>query len=364
LCLGKNDTDLKIKVDNAMGNILSEDPAYYIRLNQKYATPDSTIKMLTREEKDYIAKHPSITIAVVANDFPYYKNNDASKPQGIIPDFYDRISQLTGLKPVYEIFTSYEEATKAVSKGKVDVLGIYSNGQIPAYSYGLRLTRAYDTMDMVLLTRSTTSIAQIKKVAVKGRSGKVLKASIAKFVQAEMVPYSNTMACFEALKDKQVDALVCGMPTATWLINQNQLGTYKMTTINASAMDICGATAYSNSMLCSILSKAVNVAAYSFNGIVTDNTLPESRLATSLARIPLSVIGAVTGVLLLLVICLIFALIQLRKRHKEQEAMNQAKIATERREIELAALEKNFEAKNAFFSNISHDMRTPSKRHP
>jgi signal transduction histidine kinase len=39
--------------------------------------------------------------------------------------------------------------------------------------------------------------------------------------------------------------------------------------------------------------------------------------------------------------------------------MNQAKIATERREIELAALEKNFEAKNAFFSNISHDMRTP-----
>jgi hypothetical protein len=28
-----------------------------------------------------------MTIAVVANDFPYYKNNDASKPQGIIPDF-------------------------------------------------------------------------------------------------------------------------------------------------------------------------------------------------------------------------------------------------------------------------------------
>ena len=73
----------------------------------------------------------------------------------------------------------------------------------------------------------------------------------------------------------------------------------------------------------------------------------------------MTVIAAVTGVLLLLVICLIVALIQLRKRHKEQEAINQIKIATERREIELAALEKNIEGKNAFFSNISHDMRTP-----
>jgi hypothetical protein len=47
--------------------------------------------------------------------------------------------------------------------------------------------------------------------------------------------------------------------------------------------------------LCSILSKAVNVASFSFNGIVTDNTLPESRWDTSLARIPLTVIAAVTG---------------------------------------------------------------------
>ena len=355
----KSDTDLKIRVDNAMSNILSEDPAYYDRLTQKYDEPDASIKILTQEEKKYIAQHPDLTIAVVANDYPYYKNSNDQQPQGIIPDLYAKISQLTSLRPVYKVFATYEEATKAVARGEVDVLGIYSNGQIPAYSYGLRLTRAYDTMDMVLLTRTQTSIDRIRKIAVKARSGKVLALTISKLPNAETVSYGDTMACFEALKENKVDALVCGMPTATWLINQNQIGTYKMTTINANSMDICGATAYNNSTLCTILSKAVNVASFGFSGIVTDNTLPESRWDTSLARIPMTVIAAVTGVLLLLVICLIVALIQLRKRHKEQEAINQIKIATERREIELAALEKNIEGKNAFFSNISHDMRTP-----
>jgi hypothetical protein len=43
--------------------------------------------MLTREEKKYIAQHPDLTIAVVANDYPYYKNSNDHNPRALFPIF-------------------------------------------------------------------------------------------------------------------------------------------------------------------------------------------------------------------------------------------------------------------------------------
>jgi signal transduction histidine kinase/ActR/RegA family two-component response regulator len=357
--LRKADAGLKAKIDDAMSNILSEDPIYYDRLVQKYTTPDFSMEMLTREEKEYIARHPDLTIAVVAKDWPYFKGLENGEPRGMIPDIYARIAKLTGLKPHYKIFPSHAEALKAVTSGTADVLGLYSNGQIPAYSSGLRLTRIYDSVDMVMLTRAGTNRNMVKKIAIKSRNQNALQDPIKHLFKIEAIPYDGIAACFQALKDEKVDAFVCGIPTATWLVNQNQVSAYKMITIDSHSMDLCGATAYNNQILCSILSKAINNINHSFNEILTDNTISESRWQTMLARIPYTFTAVLTIVLLLLVLGLLTALIQLYRRHKEQEAMNRAKIATERREIELAALEKNFEAKNAFFSNISHDMRTP-----
>lgn len=355
----KEDTELKTRVDEAMNNILSEDPVYYDRLVNKYVTPDFTMEMLTREEKTYIAAHPKLVIAVQANDAPYFSLDENNQPRGIVPDFYTKIAQLTGLQPSYKAYESNAEAMQAVTSGTADVLGLYSNGQIPAYNSGLRLTRNYQSVDTVLLTRSSTTLDKVQRVALKGRSSNTIHTTVKNLVKAESITFPDTPSCFAALKNNQVEGFICGMPTATWLLNQNQAGMYKLTTLGSQSLDLCGATAYKNDILCSILSKSISTASYSFNEITTDNTLPESRFQSLLSRIPVTWLTALFSILSLLVLGLIIALIKLRHRQKERDAINQAKIETERREIRITELMKSVEARNSFFSNISHDMRTP-----
>ncbi len=354
----KDDSTLKTKIDEAMGNILSEDPLYYGRLVQKYAPPDITMETLTQQEKAYIASHPNITVAVLDNNEPYYSAYNQGQPRGIVPEFYNKLARLTGLTFSYKIYSTREGAIHAVTNGEADVLGIYSKGQIQAYSEGLRITRPYASVDTVLVTKTGKPIDQIKRVALK-KSNPPLRSNMPPTMLAESVVYSTSKECFQALKDDQVDAIICEMPAATWLINQQQTSAYSITTLGAFTMELCGATTYENDLLCSILSKAIYASSYTFNEIVTDNTLPENRWETLLARIPVLWITATAIILLALVIGLGMTLITLRRRQKEKDAVYAAKQENERRNAEITILAKNAEARNTFFSTISHDMRTP-----
>ena len=63
--------------------------------------------------------------------------------------------------------------------------------------------------------------------------------------------------------------------------------------------------------------------------------------------------------MLVLVAGLILALISLSRRSREKAAILAARAENEQEKIKLEAIAKNAEEKNQFFSNISHDMRTP-----
>jgi len=355
----KTDTQLKNQVDVAMSTILSEDIIYYDRLVQKYTTANFATSMLTDEEKAYIAAHPQLVVAVLVDDAPYHSEESDTKHKGIIPAFYAKLAKLTGLRLTYKHCQTNAEAMDAVLKGEADVVGLYANGQFAAATAGLRLTRPYDTVDAVLLTKASTGMSNIHRLAIKERSRKMLETSAKNLAHIDLVKYETVKACFEALKNKEVDGIICGIPSATWLVNQSPRAAYKITTLDASAIDLCGATAYDNPLLCSILSKAISATSMSFNEIMTDNTLPENNWQTSLAKIPVTWVVALTAVLLCLIFGLVYSLINLRRRQKEKEAISQAEQETKLRKVEVATMMKAIEEKNAFFSNISHDMRTP-----
>ena len=354
-----SDSNLKNQVDEAMATILAEDSIYFDRLVQKYTTADFTMAMLTNEEKAYIATHPKLVVAVLNDDAPYHSEGSNNGHKGIIPNFYAKLAKLTGFTVTYKHYQTNAQAMQAVLNGEADVMGLYANGQIAATTSGLRLTRPYDNVDAVLLTKANTGMSEIHRLAIKERSRKMLENSVRNLTQIQLVKHETVKTCFEALKNKEVDGIICGMPSATWLVNQSPLAAYKITTLDATAIDLCAATAYDNPLLCSILSKAISAASISFNEIVTDNTLPEDNWQTSLAKIPAAWILALTTILLCLILGLVYALINLRRRQKEKEAINLAQQETELRKVEVTTMMKAVEEKNSFFSNISHDMRTP-----
>ncbi|MCH3960765.1 MAG: transporter substrate-binding domain-containing protein [Solobacterium sp.] len=356
----KDRTALKYQIDDAMNAILTQDPLYRNKLVNRYAGHTvQDMEALTDEEKKYILFNPEVKIAVLTNDQPYYAKDSDGKDTGVLPALYSKVAVLTGLEFTYQAYDSEEDAVLAVKSGEADVLGLYSDGQIIAYNSDLRVTSPYADADAVLITHSGVSVKDINKIAVKERTQSTLKAILGSSIDADLVTYNNGAECFAALQKGEVDAMVCGQPSASWLINQNNASSYSVTTIASGAIEISGALAYDKTMLCTILSKAVTSVSYQFNELVNTNTLPSNDLKAMITRMSPAVLFGVACGLIALAIALISMIIMLVKHQKEKNALMQIKAENDRREIELSAAEKQTMEKNHFFSNISHDMRTP-----
>jgi signal transduction histidine kinase/ABC-type amino acid transport substrate-binding protein/ActR/RegA family two-component response regulator len=354
----KSNAVLKHQIDDAMNTILSQDPLYCNKLLNRYAGHTvQDMESLTDEEKKYILFNPEVKIAVLTNDQPYYAKDSDGKDTGVLPALYSKVAMLTGLEFTYQAYDSEEDAVLAVKNGEADVLGLYSDGQIIAYNSDLRVTSPY--ADAVLITHSGVSVKDINKIAVKERTQSTLKAILGDSIDADLVTYNNGAECFAALQKGEVDAMICGQPSASWLINQNNASSYSVTTIASGAIEISGALAYDKTVLCTILSKALTSVSYQFNELVNTNTLPSNDLKAMITRMSPAVLFGVACGLIALAIALISMIIMLVKHQKEKNALMQIKAENDRREIELSAAEKQTMEKNHFFSNISHDMRTP-----
>lgn len=356
----KTDVELRDKVNTAMTNILAEDPLYPDKLQQKYASPKQyEMTVLTRREKNYINENPLVSVAVVKRDEPYFYTDSDGNPRGIVPDFYAKIAEQTTLKFKFVLYENHTEAVRAVANGETDVLGMYSDGLINAHNMGLRLTRAYATVNMVSLTHTNAINNAVQTVAIKHRTRNTLSDALVNDKRLQLVTYATGTDCFEALKDNKVNSMICGQPTATFVINQNSTGSYSVMPVSRLTVDLCGAVRYDNAMLCSILNKAIRSSSNYFDGIVANNTAPRNNIATLMARIPPFFIAIFTIIMFCLVAGLGFALYTLNKRQKEKTAIMAEKANTEKQRIRLEAIEKSAEEKNKFFSDISHDMRTP-----
>jgi len=360
LVFSKNSRELKSKVDAAMAQIFMQEPLYEKELFEKYIglTPGRTLAF-TQEEKAYIAAHPEKKIAVLKNDEPFFYGTEAA-PAGIIPEFYEKISAATGIHFSYTIYNTQQEAVAAVTAGKADLIGMFSDGLIQAYDSGLSVSRKYTSVNTVMILKAGTDAAVVRKIAVKERSREVIFDALPETLKnVELVACNTAGSCFKALTEDKVDAVILGMTSATYLINQTNSSAYVIAPITSLNLELCAAAVRGNQTLIAVLNKGINVASYAISGIIANNTVSKSSFRTAFAKIPPSAVILFSGILLLLVMCLTWAVFAIAKSRKTKlAAANMEAKATEQR-IRAEAAEKNVEEKTAFFSNISHDMRTP-----
>lgn len=355
----KDDALLKQKVDTAMEQISVEDPFYEQTLAKKYLSYGSVgDAQLTRAEKEYIGEHPTATVAVLDGDKPYYYRASDGSSRGVLPELYGLIAQQTGLSFTYRSYKTQDEAVAALKSGEADILGMYSDGIPYASAQDLRITRSYATVTTVMVTRAGKDTGDIRSVAAKNRSRNAVLQSLGD-ADIEFVGYDTASECFAAVGSGRVDAMVCGLPSATWLINQTNSAAYNIVPLSNGSLSLCGAVTYDNTMLCSIMNEGIQASSGKVDGIVASNTLQESTWQSSVSSMPPLVILLVVAILVVAVIMLVIALLSFRRRQSEKTAVAAAQAANERREAELAIMEQSTQERNDFFSNISHDMRTP-----
>lgn len=359
LIFAKQNTSLKIEVDSAMAEIFKQDPLYATELAEKYQVTTNVKVSLTKEEKSYVKRHKNITVAVLNDDAPYFEGSSSS-PAGIIPDIYREIGKETGFHFQYRIYDTQGDAIRAIKSGESDVLAMYSNGVLNAFRSELVLTRKYTTAYTVMITRKGTKVANIDKIAVKKRSKETVAQGLPNSLEnASLFGYDNASHCMKALINKDVDAMIIGLPSATYLINQIDASEFDIKQISTVKLDLCGATSLNHRILNSILNKGIQVSSYMIDTIVANNTVTQDSIQTTIARIPANAILIFAIVMIVLVLILIWAVIILFKSRKERVEAIKVEAAAEEKRIRAEGIIKSAEAKNDFLSTISHDMRTP-----
>ena len=356
-----DNTGLKNKVDDALAQLLATNPNFLTDIKNKYEEKFSVNDLpFSAAEKEYIAAHPQLTVAVIKGDAPYYIENTDGSDGGIFPDYYTLVAENTGFQFRYTAYDTQQDAIAAVRNGEADILGVYSGGIISSRKDGLVLTDSIAALNSILLTKSGSGSPQIKSIAVKLRALSSLSGSIAQtFPDAELKEYENAEACRRALDRGDVSAVLIGLPSATWIINQTNSSTYNIRPVAGAVSNMCGAVSSDNLILCSILNKRISITRISFPGIVAKDTLPKNDLKTTIARVPPTWTILIFSVLLCLILILVWTMILLRRRQKERTAILTAQAETEQQKLQLETIEKNAEERNRFFANISHDMRTP-----
>jgi signal transduction histidine kinase len=122
----------------------------------------------------------------------------------------------------------------------------------------------------------------------------------------------------------------------------------------------CIALREGDSVLLGILDKSILSSSAVMNELVTRNSIQEiSGIGAFVNRIPAMWAFTAVFVLLAMTVLLVFAVITIVQRHKQETALAKKEAETDQKETELAATARANEEKDRFFSTISHDMRTP-----
>lgn len=357
----KDDLALKNQIDEGLSQILVNNVDYLTNLKNKYEAAYNVNELpFSAAEKAYIASHPIISVAVLDNDEPYYVQGSKGADTGILPDYYALVAKDTGFHFRYVIYPTMDAAIAAVKDGTVDMLGLFSNGIIASQQHGLILTESYFTVNRILLAKAGKDLSRLNSIAVMNSSlDSLLIQTNREFPNIPLQKYANMQLCFNAVKNDEADAVILGLPSATWLLNQTNTKAYSILPMSGAAFELCGAVRSGNQVLCSILNKRIETTKGNFSGIMARNTLPKDDWKTTLLRVPPIFLVLISGILAALVLGLAWALILLRHRQRERTAILAAQAETEKEKLQIEAIQKSAEDRTKFFANISHDMRTP-----
>ena len=357
----KNDYKLKNSFDAALAQIVLDNPYYLTELQKKYAGQFQPGNFLfSKLEKQYLADHPVVSVAMITNNAPYYEVTSDGKTKGILPEYLTLLAAKLGLEFRFDNYPTYEAAVMAVQEGKSDLMGFYTGGLISANQYGLSLTDNYISSGNMLLTKANAVEGPNRSVGIRHLPLDPAKRELGSDLSSlPLKQYATSLSCFQALENGAVEAVVLDLPTATWLLNQLNSANYVLKPLPGMNLEVCGATKASNRELCSILNKGIAVSKSDLNGIIANATQSENTWRTFIARLSPTVIVLVTSILLFLIAGLLWTLFLLRNRQKERTVVLAAQAENEKQKLQVAAIKKNAVERNKFFANISHDMRTP-----
>jgi len=357
--LAPNRMDIKKQLDAANDQLLVQNPLFEMSLFDKYfGKVQSSTPLFTPREKAYIKEAPTIKVAMLNNVPPYsYEGRDGSL-QGIVLEYYKKLSAISGLKFAFQSYADLPAALAAVKNKQADVLAIYQQDIISAFHDNLVLTLPYSDLNLAQVTKNGST--RRPKLALAQINDDVLAAARTRLNLSEVTMLPSVADCFAALREGKVDGVLCDMQTATWFINSDRIDEYSLVSIPSRTWQLYSALNSDNSQLRSVLNKSILVSGDTFSNLMMQqNIQQQTGILAVFNRIPRNWALVISFISLISLILVLAAFWIVWHRHKAEESLAKEKSEAEKREAALQAETEANLAKFNFFSNLSHDMRTP-----
>jgi signal transduction histidine kinase/ActR/RegA family two-component response regulator len=333
----------------ALGKILESDPDFaeeHYNANMSDQTQRDIV--FNSEELAYIEHAGMIKVAVVKDWHPLYCAPEVREHHnGIIADFLQEVTRVSGLKFTYVYADRYSEAIQMLQDGKADVLGGFLDSDAAALEYGLALTKPYISLNCIVVKNKYVSYPDsgLTGAAVKGRT-------MPDSANAGEVRYYDSITDgLEAVNRGEADFFY-GLSAA--IEEDLQRDHYpNVTSIAAgnNSTDISIALMRPvDTELLTIFNKIIgNMSVQTRNAILDRNLVSMGSSSFSLSELmyanPLAFIAVIS--IFVLFIAAVFLI------------MGRAKVKNALMETELRRAEAENRAKDEFLSRMSHEIRTP-----
>ncbi|MFZ2757081.1 MAG: transporter substrate-binding domain-containing protein [Atopobiaceae bacterium] len=360
LGMPKDHAGLMSQLNAALESITIETPDFSSELYRKYyiANQQQT-PVFTASEKAYIASAGTLTVAVLNDNQPFSYLGGNGEMTGAVVDYFGKISQLSGLSFSYRGYPSQAAAVQAVKSGEADIVGSMVYDATEATADKILLTNSF--IDMALTEITLQGTGQIRTIAVPSYLLPIVQGSFSG-QDVSFETFGSAAECMAAVGSGKVDGAILSTYSANYYMNTNRAGTYNVTTLNGLSCRLAsGLPSTTDRSLASVLNRCIRYSnSTTMNELVIGYSQADSStLRATLNRIPVAWLLAIAAIMCCFAVVLVILLMTVRRRQREREALAAQRAAVAQKEAELAAAERAGEERNRFFSNISHDMRTP-----
>lgn len=344
---------IKQELDEAQEQILAENPYFNYKLYEKYYGNIPTAYAFNEKERAFMEQAPSFTVAVSPDMKPYeYYDAKSGSFGGLVIEYFERISKMTGLQFNYVQRQGQTETINALNNGEVQLIASIATNCNAEKSYPIILTDPFYTSAIeIAKNRSINDEFSTNNVIVIVNGFPRYKA-LAKQYRYKTVLYCDSLEeCVKTVNSGKADITFLPGYVAERITSHAYYHNIQLQSIQNSEFDCAiGISKTSDPILLSIINKSLSAVTKKETTAIFADAMSNNKDSVTMLDLFYEYLVAILSSIIVLLLGLGIFLVDANLRRKKRDLiLSEAKHTAEKANA----------AKTEFMSRMSHDMRTP-----
>lgn len=357
LCVTKSRPLLLDELNTALAIIDEQDSLDLDMLHNKYSAESSVSIFLSKQERDWISTHDTITVGYMNHYLPYCDTKADGSVTGLIADVVpDLFSALpTDYTPTihYRGYDSQQEMLKHLKNGEIDFVFPISDQVWYAEQQGYQQSSTVVASPIDLVYKEPYQEDTTDVIAVNKNNLLQYYYTLTNYPNAKIVQCDSIEDCVAAVKKGTAKSTLVSAHRVHYLV-----GSEKKLNISplSTAENRCFGVAFGNSALLQVLNHGLSILGEDYGLNHTYQYIDDMFTYTATDFI-LDHIWIVFLIVILGLLAVIFGF----AKHDQHLRLTAEKDIRQKKELEnaLEIAEQANLARTIFLRNMSHDIRTP-----